>query len=688
MNGYSRWLFPAALAATLGCQVNEGRRVALDGRTVLLTILHTSDIHSRLLPYDLQVGEVDRRLGLLQENSPFGGAARLAYLVRRERARSGRSLYIDTGDPFQGAPIFNFFGGEVEFRILSELGVDAMVVGNHEFDLGAANLSDQLDRWAGFQALAANYRFVPSTHSNNALARLVRPFVTRNVDGLRVTIVGVGDTTSMHSIYEPGNRLGITPTHVARTVQWWIDFLRPSSDVVLVATHQGLRQDEEMIRCTTGIDVVLGGHLHVVLDPPKAIPDCAACGDPGIREELERRGCASRSVVLAHSGAFLKYLGRLDLVLRQAGDPIDGFEVVTRDYAAIPIDATVPEDPVVAYLLEPYAREMERTIDLDRLIGYAPSIVRRFGAEGGDSQLGNLVADSMWMRRGIETDFAMTNTTGLRANIDAGPVTIETLFNVFPFDNTITTMFLSGPEVVDLFDYIARRTASRGCTSQAQIAGARVALNCRGAARCLSCRHDCGGTPCLEPCIDGRCGRPCDREACVESIDFGTAGDPRPIDMSGSYELATSNYLAQGGSGYSMLRRNTTQRDSGIPQRDAAIDRIRSGRPCTVERPCSADADCPPGQTCACPGRWRWSDSAVRCDDDGPCAGPGWCVLPSCVAGVADLYARKAITGAADDPEQIACGFRGLAGAECAAVACVDERIGAAEDGRIRAYLP
>jgi 5'-nucleotidase len=697
----------AVVVAETGCVVNEGEKVNLAGQDVLLTLLHTSDIHSRLLPYDMEIGEVDRGLGLLQDNGPFGGAARLAYLVKRERGRAGRSLWIDTGDPFQGAPIFNFFEGEAEFRVLSEIGVDAMVVGNHEFDRGGPNLAKQIDNWARFPALAANYRFETPAYSPNDLGRLVAPYQIFNVRGLRVGVIGIGDTGSMFSIFETGNRLGITPLNVVDTAQRWVDFLRPMVDVVVVATHQGLSGDEYMIRHTEGIDVVLGGHLHIVLDPPKIIEDCQ--DDPLDDHDVhDERDCTPRRVILAHSGAFLKYIGRLDLVLREnSADPRNRFEVASHDYTLFPVDSTVPEDPAVAYLLEPYAIRMQQQIDLDRLIGYAPNMVRRFGMLGGDSALGNLVADSMWLRRGIETDFALTNTTGIRTDLNAGPVTTEELFNVFPFDNTITTMFLSGLEVQDLFDYVARRTASRGCQSQAQIAGATVTLNCRGTP-CESCPYLCvltepltltpcrvpcaavdGGATCSDPCPGPLCTRPCDGTLpCAEAIVLGSGGQSRTIEPAGSYELATNNYLAQGGSGYVVLRRNTTQQDSGIPQRDAVIDRIRSGAPCVEPLACTDDAQCGDGETCHCSGRWRWNDTTSACESASvSCTSTGHCVLTACLTDVADMYMRRAALPG-DDPARVSCGFRDVAGSECAEVACVDARIGAVEDGRVRAYLP
>src|SRR6185437_10150040 len=106
---------------------------------VSLTILHTSDIHSRLYPYEQVITQVDATLGLGELNTVanIGGVARMAYILNRERARSERVIHLDSGDCFQGAPIFNYFRGEPEVRAMSQLGVDAAVVGNHEFDFGA-----------------------------------------------------------------------------------------------------------------------------------------------------------------------------------------------------------------------------------------------------------------------------------------------------------------------------------------------------------------------------------------------------------------------------------------------------------------------------------------------------------------------------------------------------------------------
>ena len=135
----ARVLFALATMLLASACGTESDAPDLSGVDVRLTVLHTGDLHSRLFPYDMVPQYTDEELGLHEENGPFGGAARLATLIKAERARSGRSLHLDSGDYFQGAPVFNQFKGEVEVRVLSELGVDAAVAVNHEFDEEARN---------------------------------------------------------------------------------------------------------------------------------------------------------------------------------------------------------------------------------------------------------------------------------------------------------------------------------------------------------------------------------------------------------------------------------------------------------------------------------------------------------------------------------------------------------------------
>jgi 5'-nucleotidase/UDP-sugar diphosphatase len=547
----------------------------LTGQDVRVTVIHTSDIHSRLFPYAFVPGRIDRDFGLDPAEGPFGGIARIGYIVKQERAKASRSLWLDSGDCFEGAPVFNQFKGEAEFRALTQLGLDAAVIGNHEFDLGANNLYEQIVSNAGFPLLAANYYFAdPTEPGKPKLKEVTRPYQIFDLDGLKVAAIGMANWSSMTGIFEGGNSLGIRPINDGDTVRRYVSFLRPSVDLIVLVSHLGLDEDEGLASTEVedenmglpmdGVDLILGGHLHIVLNPPK-IANVDAYGN---------------QTVIVHSGAFAKYVGRLDLVVKKGtdnADPARRSHIEAFSYENIPVTCGVranasdpcphPEDKATLELLQPYSLMLNQVFDLDGVFAYVDSkadakIVRN-DASGGDSQLGNLVARAMQQRPGIDADFSITNSLGIRADFEQGPLTLEAMFNVFPFENSITVMYLSGSEVRETLDFISRKSSERGCRTQAQVAGITFDMVCGDDPHADNiyigdhCRNDDGSideatTPCL------------------------------PLVESGLYRVAVNDYIAAGGSGFYTLKANTSKLNTGIALRAALQDYIRNLAPCGV----------------------------------------------------------------------------------------------------------
>ncbi len=770
-----------ASALSPGCARESGVVSACSGSgpcEARLTLLHTSDIHSRLMPYDLYITQIDADLGLCPVDTicNVGGAARMKYVIDREMARTDRVLHLSGGDCFQGAPMFNYFSGEPEMRVQSELRIHAAALANHEFDRGAVNLARQVQKWANFPVLAANYTFYPTGAPNNTtVGSTINKFTVFNLDGVKVAVIGMGNLTSLTSALDQPNKLSILPLSTIETAQFYVDLLRPMVDLVVFTTHLGLDADQRMVRGTTGIDVVMGSHNHIVLNPPQQIRDCsvdirnpgyvwavdpryavsrppsppsdAEHPDPIDHPYMYKRTCVPRTVTIAHSGAFAKYVGRLDLALSNDPaqvsptgdpkdyDPINKFEVLSNKYVAFPINASVPENARMADMLIPYGRVLDRLGDLDLLIGFSPNGARRMAPQGGDSALGNLVADSMWLRLGVQTDFAFTNSGGIRQDLLPGPVSVEELYNIFPFDNTITKMQLSGHELEQVFDFMARRASQRGCTAQVQMAGARARFNCTGCNRpgsavacdrdsdcpqnhpgsCDAAKHQCIITACAEQIYIGHGSKECVSDldckapdgpalpgSCDKPITASVGACLKPISRTNLYELATSNYIAQGGGGYRALQRNTTQFDTQIQQRDALIDYMRKGHPCGWRadtgtddglKACSTDSDCASEGpfVCACPGatlgdvRVTLAEN-ITCESK-PNACPestGRCVRRDCRSQVASFHAH----GCATSPFRIGCQTAlnacDAAGEECRILACVDDKAGAVTDNRIQ----
>ena len=669
--GLRRACLPCAIAFAL-CSTScipllEGEDYDLAGQQVRLTFLHTSDIHSRLLPYDYAPIKTDTDLGMIPDTGPFGGATRIAGLIRRERARADRSLHLDSGDSFQGAPIFNVNFGEAEFKFLSRLGLDGAALGNHEFDAGALNFVQKARDFASFPVLAAN--FVWYDHRNitsNQASQVTSPFVIRNVQGLRVGIIGMGNVSTLTSLSEGGNSIQATPFEQNEAARAYVDLLRPLVDLVVITSHLGLTEDQGLIQGyeafyqlsearpflereqdrwevletfgeegadtsvvrvripgVSGLDAIFGGHLHVVLNPPQTLTDPSG-----------------RRVLLVHSGAFAKYVGRLDAVVQvpqDRGGPegIDGAEIVSHDYRTFPVDGLWCDDAMRAYyranffdpgqfrplpqvqeamaactqqedreitgMLQPYVTGLDFALSLTQMYAYAPrDIVRRNSSTGGDSPLGNLTADSMKVRQRVQAEMALTNTLGIRDNLYAGPINQEGMFNVFPFENTINVMYLSGKEMQELFDFVAERSAERGCQAQAQISGARFQMDCAQAqlnALRIPCCVPSEGHPCPDDTSDTSNCPTEDREGrapwqCLEETDTGerrcwahSGVDIRVngalLDEFATYKIAVNDYIAKGGSGFQVLKRNTSRQETYISLRDSLIE--------YMQRFCSCD---------------------------------------------------------------------------------------------------
>jgi len=223
-----------------------------------LTILHTNDQHSRIEPFDSSY----------TKNPNQGGFARRASLIHKIRSQEKNVLLLDSGDIFQGTPYFNFFGGELEFKLMSMMQYDASTMGNHDFDNGLEGFLKVLPN-AKFPFLCSNYDF-----KNTILEGKTEPYKVFNKNGIRVGIFGVGvELKGLVGKKSYGETEYLNPVEIA---QHYADFLRKDKkcDLVICLSHLGYdykdepqrMSDKHLATKTAGIDVILGGHTHTFLD--------------------------------------------------------------------------------------------------------------------------------------------------------------------------------------------------------------------------------------------------------------------------------------------------------------------------------------------------------------------------------------------------------------------------------------
>lgn len=252
-----------------------------------ITILHTNDVHSHIDPF----GPNDGR------NANKGGVARRASLIESIRQENTNTLLFDAGDIFQGTPYFNYYGGELEFKLMSMLKYDAATIGNHDFDNGIDGLYAQLPH-ANFEFVCSNYDF-----TNTVMDTHVRPYKIFKREGIKIGVFGLGIELNglvIKNLYKETKYLD--PIGVAQDMSAQLKNEK-GCDLVICLSHLGYYDrnspdricDLVLARGTKDIDLIIGGHTHTFL--PK----------PTIEKNSE-----GKNVLVNQVGCYGLYLGRVD----------------------------------------------------------------------------------------------------------------------------------------------------------------------------------------------------------------------------------------------------------------------------------------------------------------------------------------------------------------------------------------
>ena len=226
---------------------------------VKITILHTNDMHSHIHPF---------KSG---KNKGLGGMAQRAGLIKSIRSQENHVLLFDSGDIFQGTPYFNFYGGELEFKLMSKMKYDAATLGNHDFDNGLKGLKKQLPH-ANFPFLIANYDF-----TKTILKDKFKPYKVFTKGKIKIGVFGISiklDGLVPKKLF--GNTIYQDPIDKAN---YYASLLKQKEkcDLVICLSHLGFKyktnkiSDINLASQTRNIDLIIGGHTHTFLKKPVSI---------------------------------------------------------------------------------------------------------------------------------------------------------------------------------------------------------------------------------------------------------------------------------------------------------------------------------------------------------------------------------------------------------------------------------
>lgn len=256
--------------------------------TKKITVLHTSDTHSCILPLNKSLADT-----LLADR---GGFLRRIAMLKQERQKDPDLLLFDCGDFSQGSSYYTMFKGDVEVELMNRMHYDAATIGNHEFDFGLDNMI-RLFKMAEFPIVCSNYDF-----GDTELKDIVKPYIVLKRQGVKIGVFALcPPLEGLVSAKNYGPLKFLDPVEVTTRM---VDVLRRQEkcDVVICLSHLGWEvseyPDNEFISQTSGIDLVLGGHSHTYLKTLGYVTD--------------KEG---RQVPVDHEGKHAVFVGKMQLTL-------------------------------------------------------------------------------------------------------------------------------------------------------------------------------------------------------------------------------------------------------------------------------------------------------------------------------------------------------------------------------------
>ena len=459
-----------------------------------IVILHTNDIESVYEPIQA-VWRDDIEL--------IGGISHLASLIDDVRASEDISFLVDAGDIYTGA-LSKKTKGKLPFDLYNAMGYDALNIGNHEFEYNWEPLVEIIPR-ANFPVLNANI-FIEKTGE-----LIAQPYAVLEKSGVKIGVIGVMGIDAFYNTMAPFHRTGLSIKDPTETAQYWADKIRDSVDMIVVLTHQnktapmqtnkesdpsvqrGFDEDYAMAGKLRGVHAIYGGH-----------------SDNGLMQPVVHPETGTIIGLTFGQGMHLGYTKFMINTNTNDVTFIDGY--------LIPVDSKkYKAKEETSKLIAEYRKQYP---ELSEVIASMKEPSMRL--YNNESTIGNLLTDIM--RKAANSDIAFLNSGAIRADLNAGRVTLEQLINVYPFPDTLSIVELTGAEIRKLIEYSLTLPYGIG-----QISGLKIEFD--------------SSKPAMQRLI----------EAYV--------GDLALID-SKTYTIATSKYLAKGGDGYSIFTEGNLIDDS------------------------------------------------------------------------------------------------------------------------------
>lgn len=461
---------------------------------------------------EIQILSINDFHGSLKESGKNIGIAKLVGEVKNLKTQNPNTIFVSGGDLFQGSAESNLLYGKPVVDTLKEAGLFASAIGNHEYDWGA----NRIQEWAkegGFEFLAANIY----DKASNAPVKYAKPYIIKEVDGVKVAFIGLSTPETSYktkpenvSDVEFKNPKGILPKYIKEVRD-------NGANIVIALTHLGVFNTDGKIvgeaadiASVEGLDGIIAAHSHQAIEGKvNNVP-----------------------IVSAYYNG--RSIGKLTFKIDKNTN-----KIAESDSKCDPLYKRVSElkeDENTKAIFDKYYKEVEPI--LSEKVGEAKVDIEHDRSKNDSASLmGEWVCEIM--KESTKADIAIQNGGGLRISIPKGDITVGTMYELLPFDNTLFTMKLTGEQVIEAIENgIGNENIGFG-----QVAGVYV-------------KYDIT--------------MPFGKRVIAVSLENGEA-----LDLNKYYTVVVNDFMADGGDGYTVLKKGKELVDTGVPIRDAVIEYVR-----------------------------------------------------------------------------------------------------------------
>ncbi len=498
------------------------RASAESGSPVSVRIIHTNDHHSYLdgSTMDLMIDGTATRLQV-------GGYARLYSVINEER--DANSIVLNSGE-LNGTLYFSFFKGEPDFKVFNSLGIDGYTLGNHEFDEGDGRLAELIEL-ANFPILSSNMQPEPASPLYRVRDQ-IKPYVIKEIDGEKVGIIGILKVEKTKNSSLVSDDVTFTP-EIEAARKYVSELEAQGVNKIILLSHVGYYNDIVFAKNVAGLDVIVGGDTHSLLDSTGDIEAFGLAvdyhGQTGPFEGYSQEGVENENlgeypttvigpegdpVQIVTAWSYAYGVGILDInfdrngrVITAEGNiviPVDGpflqkdaegnrVEVspevrdsILKTVAASRVFRYETPAAIVENILKPYRDEIESRRNeqigtISETMGYT-RIPTPFAA--GQTPTGSYAAyvvAEAFKQANPRIDVAIQNAGGVRTQFLEGKFTVGDAISALPFSNTVVMLDMTGEEIVRVLNQAAYYSLNSGSTGAFPYsAGLRYDVNLTG----------------------------------------------------------------------------------------------------------------------------------------------------------------------------------------------------------------